>query len=195
MRVNHIPLRNNEASLFTSSQCLGFITDGSIHICWFFFFHFRHFITFIVNVTLRFSIFCHYLNVRWMWGCRGIGYNPDNMNFTYSLVSSQGVHYWPNWYMPLCPLVEQGCPNVLNKHLKNLGYLFFWCIALYIRWTHVYIWLLINSWVQVQTKPKVPTQAVCAEHLELRKEVLTMLNLKKQVFLFVIIVLTTPSKL
>lgn len=32
----------------------------------------------------------------------------------------------------------------------------------------------------VQTKPKVPTQAVCAEHLELRKEVLTMLNLKKQ---------------
>ncbi|KAI5082162.1 hypothetical protein GOP47_0001905 [Adiantum capillus-veneris] len=32
----------------------------------------------------------------------------------------------------------------------------------------------------VQTKPKVPTQAVCAEHLELRKEILTMLNLKKQ---------------
>lgn len=32
----------------------------------------------------------------------------------------------------------------------------------------------------VQIKPKVPTQAVCSEHLELRKEVLLMLNLKKQ---------------
>lgn len=30
-------------------------------------------------------------------------------------------------------------------------------------------------------KPKVPTKAVCAEHLELRKEILTLLNLQKQV--------------
>eukprot|EP00249_Psilotum_nudum_P011963 c23493_g2_i1 orf=562-1953(+) len=33
----------------------------------------------------------------------------------------------------------------------------------------------------VPTKPKVPTQMVCTEHLELRKEVLMMLNLQKQV--------------
>ncbi|KAL4197724.1 hypothetical protein AMTRI_Chr04g189720 [Amborella trichopoda] len=30
-------------------------------------------------------------------------------------------------------------------------------------------------------KPKVPTKAVCAEHIELRKEILTLLNLQKQV--------------
>ena len=46
-----------------------------------------------------------------------------------------------------------------------------------------FVWLHSNLRLQVQTKPKVPTQAVCAEHLELRKEVLTMLNLKKQVLL------------
>ncbi|XP_052184982.1 SWR1-complex protein 4 [Diospyros lotus] len=33
----------------------------------------------------------------------------------------------------------------------------------------------------VNLKPKVPTKAVCAEHLELRKEILTLLNLQKQV--------------
>ncbi|XP_022757781.1 SWR1-complex protein 4-like isoform X5 [Durio zibethinus] len=32
----------------------------------------------------------------------------------------------------------------------------------------------------VDLKPKVPTKAVCAEHLELRKEILTLLNLQKQ---------------
>ncbi|KAL6500227.1 swr complex subunit [Orobanche hederae] len=32
----------------------------------------------------------------------------------------------------------------------------------------------------VKLKPKVPTKAVCAEHLELRKEILTLLNLQKQ---------------
>lgn len=35
--------------------------------------------------------------------------------------------------------------------------------------------------LQVNLKPKVPTKAVCAEHLELRKEILTLLNLQKQV--------------
>lgn len=34
--------------------------------------------------------------------------------------------------------------------------------------------------LRVQVKPKVPTQAVCAELLELRKEVMVMLNFKKQ---------------
>jgi hypothetical protein len=34
---------------------------------------------------------------------------------------------------------------------------------------------------QVRSKPKVPTQAVCAEHLELRKEVITLIQLQKQV--------------
>ncbi|XP_058082934.1 SWR1-complex protein 4 [Magnolia sinica] len=33
----------------------------------------------------------------------------------------------------------------------------------------------------IHLKPKVPTKAVCAEHLELRKEILTLLNLQKQV--------------
>ncbi|KAM6570560.1 hypothetical protein CsatB_018545 [Cannabis sativa] len=33
----------------------------------------------------------------------------------------------------------------------------------------------------VNLKPRVPTKAVCAEHLELRKEILTLLNLQKQV--------------
>ncbi|KAK6803920.1 hypothetical protein RDI58_001704 [Solanum bulbocastanum] len=33
----------------------------------------------------------------------------------------------------------------------------------------------------VNLKPKVPTKLVCAEHLELRKEILTLLNLQKQV--------------
>lgn len=32
----------------------------------------------------------------------------------------------------------------------------------------------------VSLKPTVPTKAVCAEHLELRKEILTLLNLQKQ---------------
>ncbi|XP_021904330.1 SWR1-complex protein 4 isoform X2 [Carica papaya] len=32
----------------------------------------------------------------------------------------------------------------------------------------------------VNLKPKVPTKTVCAEHLELRKEILTLLNLQKQ---------------
>lgn len=35
--------------------------------------------------------------------------------------------------------------------------------------------------LQVNLKPRVPTKAVCAEHLELRKEILTLLNLQKQV--------------
>ncbi|KAF9620897.1 hypothetical protein IFM89_015294 [Coptis chinensis] len=34
--------------------------------------------------------------------------------------------------------------------------------------------------LQVNLKPKVPTVAVCQEHLELRKEILTLLNLQKQ---------------
>ncbi|KAL3648136.1 swr complex subunit [Castilleja foliolosa] len=34
--------------------------------------------------------------------------------------------------------------------------------------------------LRVNLKPKVPTKAVCAEHLELRKEILTLLNLQKQ---------------
>ncbi|CAL0302374.1 unnamed protein product [Lupinus luteus] len=33
----------------------------------------------------------------------------------------------------------------------------------------------------VNLKPRVPTKAVCTEHLELRKEILTLLNLQKQV--------------
>ncbi|XP_061366208.1 SWR1-complex protein 4-like [Gastrolobium bilobum] len=33
----------------------------------------------------------------------------------------------------------------------------------------------------INLKPRVPTKAVCAEHLELRKEILTWLNLQKQV--------------
>ncbi|KAI3514715.1 hypothetical protein L1887_13353 [Cichorium endivia] len=33
--------------------------------------------------------------------------------------------------------------------------------------------------LKVNLKPKVPTKAVCAEHLELRKEILTLLNLQK----------------
>ncbi|KAL7235895.1 hypothetical protein ACSBR1_019223 [Camellia fascicularis] len=37
----------------------------------------------------------------------------------------------------------------------------------------------------VNLKPKVPTKAVCAEHLELRKEILTLLNLQKQIFIVV----------
>uniref|UniRef100_A0A2P2KPJ5 Myb family transcription factor family protein n=1 Tax=Rhizophora mucronata TaxID=61149 RepID=A0A2P2KPJ5_RHIMU len=32
----------------------------------------------------------------------------------------------------------------------------------------------------VNLKPRVPTKAVCAEHLELRKEILSLLNLQKQ---------------
>ncbi|KAJ0977480.1 hypothetical protein J5N97_012954 [Dioscorea zingiberensis] len=32
----------------------------------------------------------------------------------------------------------------------------------------------------VHLKPKVPTKSVCAEHLELRKEIITLLNLQKQ---------------
>ncbi|XP_010679469.1 SWR1-complex protein 4 isoform X2 [Beta vulgaris subsp. vulgaris] len=32
----------------------------------------------------------------------------------------------------------------------------------------------------VNLKPKIPTKAVCSEHLELRKEILTLLNLQKQ---------------
>ncbi|KAJ4829250.1 swr complex subunit [Turnera subulata] len=32
----------------------------------------------------------------------------------------------------------------------------------------------------VSLKPRIPTKAVCAEHLELRKEILTLLNLQKQ---------------
>ena len=35
---------------------------------------------------------------------------------------------------------------------------------------------------QVNMKPKVPTKTVCEEHLELRKEILNLLNLRKQVY-------------
>lgn len=34
---------------------------------------------------------------------------------------------------------------------------------------------------QVHVKPKVPTKAVCSEHLELRRDILTLLTLQKQV--------------
>ncbi|XP_023004539.1 SWR1-complex protein 4-like [Cucurbita maxima] len=34
--------------------------------------------------------------------------------------------------------------------------------------------------LSVNLKPRVPTKSVCAEHLELRKEILTLLNLQKQ---------------
>ncbi|CAN0870865.1 SWR1-complex protein 4 [Linum grandiflorum] len=34
--------------------------------------------------------------------------------------------------------------------------------------------------LRITLKPKVPTKAVCGEHLELRKEILTLLNLQKQ---------------
>ncbi|KAK9136643.1 hypothetical protein Sjap_007237 [Stephania japonica] len=34
--------------------------------------------------------------------------------------------------------------------------------------------------LKVNMKPKVPTKNVCAEHLELRREILTLLNLRKQ---------------
>lgn len=43
---------------------------------------------------------------------------------------------------------------------------------------------LIITCLQVNLKPKVPTKAVCAEHLELRKEILTLLNLQKQVSVY-----------
>ncbi|KAF4353917.1 hypothetical protein F8388_007438 [Cannabis sativa] len=39
----------------------------------------------------------------------------------------------------------------------------------------------VASLRMVNLKPRVPTKAVCAEHLELRKEILTLLNLQKQV--------------
>ncbi|CAL5423493.1 unnamed protein product [Camellia sinensis] len=39
--------------------------------------------------------------------------------------------------------------------------------------------------ILVNLKPKVPTKAVCAEHLELRKEILTLLNLQKQILIVV----------
>ncbi|XWS31862.1 hypothetical protein CRYUN_Cryun23aG0112100 [Craigia yunnanensis] len=39
---------------------------------------------------------------------------------------------------------------------------------------------LISIHLLVNLKPKVPTKAVCAEHLELRKEILSLLNLQKQ---------------
>ncbi|WOH00698.1 hypothetical protein DCAR_0520072 [Daucus carota subsp. sativus] len=35
---------------------------------------------------------------------------------------------------------------------------------------------------EVNMKPKVPTKTVCEEHLELRKEILNLLNLRKQVY-------------
>lgn len=41
--------------------------------------------------------------------------------------------------------------------------------------------LIEFSVIQVNLKPKVPTKTVCDEHLELRKEILTLLNLQKQV--------------
>jgi hypothetical protein len=57
-------------------------------------------------------------------------------------------------------------------------------------WVLAYIWVHdafpLNSilWFQVNLKPRVPTKAVCAEHLELRREILTWLNLQKQVYRF-----------
>lgn len=35
--------------------------------------------------------------------------------------------------------------------------------------------------LQVRQKPKVPTAAVCSEHVELRRELLTLIQLQKQV--------------
>ncbi|KAF3328355.1 SWR1-complex protein 4 [Carex littledalei] len=45
--------------------------------------------------------------------------------------------------------------------------------------TNIHIEQMIQD-LSVNLKPKVPTKAVCAEHLELRKEILTLLNLQKQ---------------
>ncbi|KAJ3684738.1 hypothetical protein LUZ61_013902 [Rhynchospora tenuis] len=44
--------------------------------------------------------------------------------------------------------------------------------------TNIHIEQMIKD-LLVNLKPKVPTKAVCAEHLELRKEILTLLNLQK----------------
>lgn len=44
--------------------------------------------------------------------------------------------------------------------------------------------LISRQWnPQVHSKPKVPTAAVCAEHLELRRELLNLLQLQKQVLI------------
>jgi hypothetical protein len=44
--------------------------------------------------------------------------------------------------------------------------------------------LISRQWnLQVRSKPKVPTAAVCAEHLELRREVLNLIQLQKQVLI------------
>ncbi|KAF3328346.1 SWR1-complex protein 4 [Carex littledalei] len=45
--------------------------------------------------------------------------------------------------------------------------------------TNIHIEQMIQD-LSVNLKPKVPTKAVCAEHLELRKEILTLINLQKQ---------------
>ncbi|KAH9626857.1 hypothetical protein KSS87_002257 [Heliosperma pusillum] len=63
----------------------------------------------------------------------------------------------------------------VEEALQDLGvcpYFFFFRIAPFCQGS--------CAFTEVNLKPKVPTKAVCAEHLELRKEILTLLNLQKQ---------------
>ncbi|KDP28293.1 hypothetical protein JCGZ_14064 [Jatropha curcas] len=55
-----------------------------------------------------------------------------------------------------------------------------WTLGLFFFVYFCYHLVLLFLLLQVNLKPRVPTKAVCAEHLELRKEILTLLNLQKQ---------------
>jgi hypothetical protein len=54
--------------------------------------------------------------------------------------------------------------------------------------TNLYLNLVLISrqWnLQIHSKPQVLTAAVCAKHLELQRELLNLIQLQKQGFLFV----------
>lgn len=68
---------------------------------------------------------------------------------------------------------------ILKLHfLIKINLRYMTCIAIQYSFPTSHFWIF-----QVHVKPKVPTKAVCTQYLELRKEILTLLNLQRQVFL------------
>ncbi|KAL7199729.1 hypothetical protein ACSBR2_021937 [Camellia fascicularis] len=69
-------------------------------------------------------------------------------------------------------------PSSLSPGIENLG-------QYSLNLGHFLCFLIAPKPNIVNLKPKVPTKAVCAEHLESRKEILTLLNLQKQILIVV----------
>lgn len=99
----------------------------------------------------------------------------------YSFGFIWGLMHLSRWCKLQAHLLDFGLSSGLSKPCKILGFVpASWTVIA----VHIFCiieYKLMFYVLQVNLKPKVPTKSVCAEHLELRKEILTLLNLQKQV--------------